>query len=118
MARQSLTWTALPNGYTADGTGIRLSVLLSPRLDTQDPTVTHKKLSVFFPDWEDWPKTLSNARFDVTYNGQTVSIPATTTPGRIASTIVSDSRTPPPGRRCSPKICWSRPSTTTTCRLR
>ena len=81
MARQSLTWTALPNGYTADGTGIRLSVLLSPRLDTEDPTVTHKKLSVFFPDWEDWPKTLSNAKFDVTYNGQTVSIPATTTTG-------------------------------------
>ena len=81
MARQSLTWTALPNGYTADGSGIRLSVLLSPRLDTQDPTVTHKKLSVFFPDWEDWPKTLSNAKFDVTYNGQTVSIPATTVAG-------------------------------------
>ena len=61
MPRQSLTWTALPNGYTADQTGIRLSVLLSPRLDIQDPTATHKKLSVFFPDWEDWPKTLSNA---------------------------------------------------------
>jgi hypothetical protein len=81
MARQSLTWTALPNGYTDDHTGIRLSVLLSPRLDTQDPTATHKKLSVFFPAWEDWPKTLSNARFDVTYNGHTVSIPATTIAG-------------------------------------
>ncbi len=103
MAQQSLIWTALPNGYTADGSGMRLSVLLSPRLDTQDPTVTHKKLSVFFPDWEDWPKTLSNAKFDVTYNGQTVSMPATTVRrGAIASTIGSASRTRPSGRRCSP----------------
>jgi hypothetical protein len=81
MPSQSLTWTALPNGYTADQKGIRLSVLLSPRLDTQDPGTSHKKLSEFFPDWKDWPKFLRQARFEVTFNGATVSIPANKTTG-------------------------------------
>src|SRR5262245_41261901 len=81
MPSQSLTWTALPNGYTADQKGIRLSVLLSPRLDTQDPGASHKKLSEFFPDWKDWPKFLRQARFEVTFNGATVSIPANKTTG-------------------------------------
>ena len=77
MARQSFIWTALPNGFTADRTGLRMSVMLSPRLDTQDP-LTISKLGVFFPDWQDWPQTISSARFDVTYNGSAVSVPATT----------------------------------------
>ena len=76
MARQSFIWTALPNGFTADGTGLRLSVMLSPRLDPQDPAGNPQKLSTFFPDWEDWPATLANARFDISYNGHTVSVPA------------------------------------------
>ena len=57
MARQSLMWTALPNGYSADGTSLRLSVLLSPRLE---PQAQPKALSSFFPDWEDWPATLEH----------------------------------------------------------
>ena len=93
MARQSFIWTALPNGFTADRTGLRMSVMLSPRLDTQDP-LTISKLGVFFPDWQDWPQTLSSARFDVTYNGSAVSVPATTLagPNRVdASVGVADS---------------------------
>ena len=71
MARQSLVWTALPNGYTADGSALRLSVLLSPRLDPQaDPP----QLDSFFPDWQDWPQTLRKASFAVTCNGTTVSV--------------------------------------------
>jgi hypothetical protein len=71
MARQSLVWTALPNGYTADGMALRLSVLLSPRLDPQaDP----QRLDSFFPDWQDWPQTLRKATFTVTCNGATVSV--------------------------------------------
>ena len=62
----------------AGTTSIRVSLLLSPRLDSQDPLGAAAKLSMFSPDWEDWPKALRRARFDVTYNGQTVSIPATT----------------------------------------
>lgn len=94
MARQSLIWTALPNGYTPDGSGLRVSVLLSPRLDAQDPLGQPRKLAEFFPDWQDWPKTLANARFDVTYGDQTRSIAATTTvgPDRIDATVgVADS---------------------------
>jgi hypothetical protein len=71
MARQSLVWTALPNGYTADGKSLRFSVLLSPRLDPQaDP----QRLDSFFPDWQDWPRTLRRASFAVTCNGATVSV--------------------------------------------
>ena len=81
MARQSFIWTALPNGYTADGTSLRLSVMLSPRLDPQHPLGHAQKLSTFFPDWKDWPQTLSNARFDVSLNGQIVSVNANTTIG-------------------------------------
>jgi hypothetical protein len=74
MARQSFIWTALPNGYTPDGTALRLSVLLTPRLTlgpTDPPTLT-----TFFPDWQDWPLTLSQARFEIAYNGVTVPIDA------------------------------------------
>jgi hypothetical protein len=91
MARQSLIWTALPNGFTPDGTGLRVSAMLSPRLD---PETQAKKLGSFFPDWKDWPQTLSTARFDVTYNGETVSVPATTLagPNRVDASIgVADS---------------------------
>ena len=83
MARQSLMWTALPNGFTADGTSLRVSVLLSPRLEPQTQPNT---LSTFFPDWEDWPATLSNATFTIAMNGGGgVSIPLsqTTGPNRV-----------------------------------
>ena len=80
MARQSFIWTALPNGYTADGSGLRLSVLLvaPARSARSDPATT---LQTFFPDWEDWPKTLREARFDVTFNGVTVLLDADDTAG-------------------------------------
>ena len=64
MARQTLIWTALPNGYTSDG-NLRLSVLLSPRLYPE--TEELKSLS-FFPDWQDWPSVLRGACFEVTFN--------------------------------------------------
>ena len=71
MARQSFIWTVLPNGITSDGGSLRVSILLSPRLDPQgDP----KKLASFFPDWEDWPKTLREAQLTATYNGQSVVV--------------------------------------------
>lgn len=87
MARQSLVWTALPNGFTPDGSGLRVSAMLAPRLDPQSPAPG--KLGSFFPDWENWPQTLASARFDVTYNGTTVSIPVTTTagPDRVDTTL-------------------------------
>ena len=38
MARQSLLWTALPNGHADDGQSLRVTVLVSPRLEAEaDP---------------------------------------------------------------------------------
>ncbi len=78
MARQSFMWTALPNGYAPGGTSLRVSVLLSPRLDPQaDP----KALGSFAPDWTDWPATLTSASVKVTLGGSSVSVPLTQTTG-------------------------------------
>ena len=33
MAKQSILWTALPNGYSEDGRSLRISLLVSPRLE-------------------------------------------------------------------------------------
>ncbi len=77
MARQSFMWTALPNGYTADG-DLRVSVLLSPRLE---PQTQPKVLASFFPDWEDWPATLSAASLTITIGNASVSVPITQTAG-------------------------------------
>ncbi|MFO1498975.1 MAG: hypothetical protein U1G07_11385 [Verrucomicrobiota bacterium] len=69
MATQSFIWTALPNGYTEDRRFLRLSVMLSPRLHAQgDPP----RLDTFFPEWQNWPKTIRSARFEVAYNGQPI----------------------------------------------
>ena len=79
MARQSFMWTALPNGYASGGTSLRVSVLLSPRLDPQaDP----KELGSFAPDWTDWPATLNGAAVKITLGGSSVSVPLTQTPDR------------------------------------
>ena len=54
MARQSFVWTCLPNGLDADGGHVRLSVLLSPRLDPEGDAPALKT----FPEWLDWPAAL------------------------------------------------------------
>ena len=63
MPSQSLLWTALPNGLTEDGTGLRVSVVLAPRLD---PGGAPSRLSTF-TDWLDWPATLARATFRFDY---------------------------------------------------
>jgi hypothetical protein len=57
-------WTALPNGVAAGGK-LKLSVIVSPRL--QSPSVNPILSS--FPDWVDWPSTISGVTFDVTFAG-------------------------------------------------
>jgi hypothetical protein len=52
MRAQRLIWTALPNGFSADGLRLRLSVHVSPRLATDEALV----LSTF-PDFVNWPAT-------------------------------------------------------------
>ena len=83
MARQSLMWTALPNGR--DGNELRGSVLLSPRVDPQaDPQRVDS-----FAEWIDWPQTLRQATITVHYGGGKVAIPATQTQGdaRVDETL-------------------------------
>jgi hypothetical protein len=91
MALQTLMWTTLPNGMSADGRSLHVSVMLSPRLDPGgDPAI----LKSFFPDWEDWPLALSNATFHITYGGAPVKVRATqmTGPNRVDDRIgVADS---------------------------
>src|SRR5438477_9508688 len=58
MARQTILWTALPNGYSDDGKSLRVSLLVSPRLEPDfDPHLES------FPDFVDWPATLAQSRF-------------------------------------------------------
>lgn len=60
MAKQTTLWTALPNGYSGDGRSLRVSLLVSPRLEPDfDPHLEH------FPDFVDWPATLAQTRFAV-----------------------------------------------------
>lgn len=70
MAQQSILWTALPNGYTADRKSLRVSVLASPRLDPQG---SPKRLTTF-PDFADWPATVAASTFTIEYAGQSVAI--------------------------------------------
>ena len=73
--KQTITFTALPNGVTdtPDGKKVRLSVFVAPRLSTNPPSSDELDLSDF-PDWTDWPST------PVTYSvkfGNAAPVPAT-----------------------------------------
>lgn len=61
MPLQSLIWTALPNGVTADGKSLRLSVLVSPRLEPDDAPKTLSS----FADFASWPSTVGGAKIVV-----------------------------------------------------
>ncbi len=81
MLKQTLLWTALPNGSSgplAAGSTLRLSVYISPRLWNDDPTVTSMNLGAF-PDFLDWPSRLNAAAFQVAFDG------GPTLPAAIAS---------------------------------
>ena len=69
MARQSFVWTCLPDGVDPGDGRLRLSVLVSPRLDPE----AEAPVLASFPEWLDWPAALATA--DVTFlaNGQPVA---------------------------------------------
>ncbi len=76
--KQLLLWTALPAGITGSGGDqrLRLSVFLSPRLDTSiglpKPTLSQ------FPDFLDLPATLKSIQFSVQFgNGAPIPAPRT-----------------------------------------
>lgn len=79
MAKQTINWTALPNGYSEDGRSLRISVLVSPRLETDGADGSLKD----FPDFVDWPATLDQSRFVLTYGASPpVTIAGSDTEGR------------------------------------
>ena len=66
MSVQTIMWTALPNGLGAAGDRLRLSVLVSPRLVTDngsDGTLAQ------FPSFLDWPAVVAGLRFAVQFQG-------------------------------------------------
>jgi hypothetical protein len=66
MSIRNIMWTALPNGLTPSGDHLKLSVLVSPRLET-DGAVDGTLIQ--FPDFLDWPKTVANLSFTVEFQG-------------------------------------------------
>ena len=64
MAKQTTLWTALPNGYTEDRKSLRISLLVTPRLEPDDD----RRLKAF-PDFVDWPATLLETRFELKFGG-------------------------------------------------
>jgi hypothetical protein len=66
MSTRNIMWTALPNGLTADGKHLILSVLVSPRLVTDNGVDGTLKQ---FGDFIDWPKTVGGLRFKVEIQG-------------------------------------------------
>jgi hypothetical protein len=81
MRNQTLIWTALPNGRPANvevpTNWLALSVFVSPRLSTDEgrPGDSEPALA-FFPDFVNWPQTIANVKFTVTFAGG-VTLPAT-----------------------------------------
>jgi hypothetical protein len=78
MAKQAINWTALPNGYSDDGKSLRISLLVSPRLEPD----SDESLKAF-PDFVDWPATLAQSHFVLNYGaGPPVKIAGNANKGR------------------------------------
>jgi hypothetical protein len=71
--KQSIMWTALPNGVKSGGSALQLSVFVSPRLYT-DPSLP-QQLSQF-PDFQGWTTKVQGVQFAVQFQGG-AAIPAT-----------------------------------------
>ena len=83
MAKQTLIWTALPNGFDANG-DLRISALVSPRLEPDADQVLKP-----FGDFLDWPATVRGAEFTLKYGNSTQVIPGNQTsgPARVDTTV-------------------------------
>lgn len=67
MERQTIIFTSLPNGLAPDG-ALLLSVFISPRLWSDDPTLGKLKLAKF-PDFLDWTTRVGAATWKVAFEG-------------------------------------------------
>jgi hypothetical protein len=70
VKRQTIVWTALPKSSSA--TSVRLSVLVSPRLQSDQPPPQGADHAVLrldeFADFLDWPATLAQIGFSVRFD--------------------------------------------------
>ncbi len=66
MSTQNIMWTVLPNGLNPAGDRLKLSILVSPRLITNSGA---SGTLAEFPNFVDWPVTVSNLRFRVEFQG-------------------------------------------------
>ena len=76
MAKQSILWTPLPNGYDQNG-NLRLSILISPRLHAE----ANPRVLSSFGDFIDWPTTLARSLITVYYNNDSINIAGDDTSG-------------------------------------
>lgn len=67
MEKQTIIFTALPNGRAADG-ALKLSVFISLRLWNDDPSIKKMKLSQF-PDFLPWTDLVAAANWQVAFEG-------------------------------------------------
>jgi len=80
VASQTVLWTPLPNRYTADGGSLRLSLLASPRLVPDGAPGTLDA----FPDFLDWPASVSASTFTVTLGASGVTLSGEEISGAVA----------------------------------
>ena len=66
MVTQTLIWTALPNGQSADRKNLKVTVFVSPRLKTDGPASLPL---ADFPAFADWPATLTKVKFLIHFDG-------------------------------------------------
>ena len=77
MAKQTILWTALPNGFSPDGESLRVSVLMTPRLqpdESDKPSPEDPAQLSVFADFVDWPATLGQSRFLVRFGANSVAV--------------------------------------------
>jgi hypothetical protein len=84
MLKQTIIWTALPNGSNGPaeaGTTLRLSVFVSPRLWLADET--GDRVLDDYPDFRDWPAKISAATLAVSFDSATALPAKIVTPQHI-----------------------------------
>jgi len=70
MAKQTIVWTVLPHARADDGR-LRVSIVASPRLTPEDGA---EQVLQAFPEWVDWPATLSHVKFALQIGAQTIDL--------------------------------------------
>jgi len=80
MAKQTIIWTALPNGRETDGPyagQLRISIVISPRLT---PESGQERFLKAFHIWRNWPASLEQVKLAVRIGTKTVELVRNTFP--------------------------------------